>query len=302
MIASKISIVTAILFTFFVSITTGKLMAQEAPTGSDDKDFTYDKDSKSIVPKYLGKVVLLKGKASANRKGQVVALKKGAKVYPKDTIETQNSSFMKLEMVDKTLMTAGPTTKLSFENWQYKTKEDRKGTFNLIKGKMRAHFKVKAKEEDSLKIKVGHVAMGVRGTRIMANHYQRDDAVKVSHLVTLEGKTHLYDQVKEFETHQKAGDQYISFLKKDGTILKTSEDKLSPTELQYLKSDDKDPMKYFKPFLREFKGKKISQGKSGSTSGASHSYQESTYKKNKANTSWKNTLNKLNDRLQEDSP
>lgn len=285
-------ILTALLVTFTL-LTFVSSFAQE---GADDKDFTYDKDSKSIVPKYLGKVVLLKGKATSMRDGKPVVLTKGAKVYPKDIVETQEASFMKLEMVDKTLMTAGPATKLSFENWEYKTKENRKGTFNLMTGKMRAHFKVKAKEENALKIKVGHVAMGVRGTRIMANKYDQDDGTLVSHVATLEGKTQVYDEVKDYQVNQNEGDQYISFLKRDGTILKTSADKLSPTELQYLKSDDKDPMKYFKPFLKEFKGKKIESSANGTTTGKT-SYPKSTFSKEKQKKSWKKTLNKLNDRL-----
>lgn len=263
----------------------------------DDKDFTYDKESKSIIPKYLGKVVLLKGSAQSDRDGKKVPLKKGSKIYPKDIIQTQDKTFLKLEMVDKTLMTAGPSSMLSFEDWQYKTKENRKATFNLLKGKMRAHFKVKAKEENSLKIKVGHVAMGVRGTRIMANKYDQTDGTKVSHLVTLEGKTQIYDKVRDFQVNQKEGDQYISFLKKDGTLLKASDKKLSPTELQYLKSDDKDPMKYFKPFLKEFKGKKIDQDTRGASMGSAGGYKKSTFSKEKKKASWKKTLNKLNDRL-----
>jgi hypothetical protein len=266
---------------------------------TNDKDFTYDKESQSIIPKYLGKVILLKGVAQANRAGKSISLSKGAKIYPKDILNTQERSFLKIEMVDKTLMTAGPSSKLSFENWQYKTKEDRKGTFNLIQGKMRAHFKVKAKEENSLKIKVGHVAMGVRGTRIMANKYNQTDGTQVSHLVTLEGKTQIYDQVKDYQVNHEGGDQYISFLKRDGTILKNEDGKLSPTELQYLKSDDKDPMKYFKPFLKEFKGKSIENNSQGSSAGSAHSYQKSTFS-GKKKKSWKKTLNKLNNRLNSD--
>jgi hypothetical protein len=262
-------------------------------------DFTYDKDSKSIIPKYLGKVILLKGKAIGQRDGQDVLLKNGTKIYPKDIIKTQAKSLIKIEMVDKTLMTAGPDTTLAFEKWQYKSKEDRKGTFNLIKGKMRAHFKVKAKEENSLKIKVGTVAMGVRGTRILANKYTQISGIQVSHVATLSGKTQIYDELTDITLNQKAGGQYISFLKRDGTLLKSDDRPLSQKEIKYLKSDDKDPMKYFKPFMKEFKGKTITN-QDGSGQG-SIEYGKSThkkYKKNK-NSSWKKTLNKLNERLEE---
>lgn len=269
-----------------------------AQEGSD-KDFTFDKESNSIIPNYLGKVVLLKGQANATRGGKDVALNKGAKVYPKDIINTSSKSFLKIEMVDTTLMTAGPSTKLSFENWDYKTKEDRKATFNLIQGKMRAHFKVKAKEDQALKIRVGHVAMGVRGTRILANKYQQAGGTQVSHVATLSGKTVVYDKVKDFQTEQNAGGQYISFLKKDGTLLKGEDRKLSPSELKYLKSDDKDPKKYFKPFMKEFKGKEITNLEMGAPS-PSHEYTPSTYKRKGRNGgAWKKTLNQLNEKLKD---
>lgn len=266
------------------------LFAQE-----DKGDFAYDKESKSIIPKYLGKVILIKGNVTADGKEGKRALSMGAKLYPQDTISTESGSLVKIEMVDTTILTAGPSSSLNFENWSYRTKSDRDLTINLMKGKMRSHFKVKAKKDDALKIKVGHVAMGVRGTRIMANYYQRDDQVIVSHVATLSGKTNVYDKIADKEMAQKAGGQYISFLKPDGTVLKVKTEPLTEKELKYLRSDDKNPLKYFRPFMKEFKGKNIDQA----TSASGTDYQESTYSKNKRKKkgSWKDTLKKLNQRL-----
>lgn len=164
---------------------------------------------------------------------------------------------------------------------------------------MRAHFKVKAKEENSLKIRVGTVAMGVRGTRILANRYTQASGGQVSHVATLSGKTQIYDKLKDLTLNQEAGGQYISFLKKDGTLLKSEERKLSDKELKYLKSDDKDPMKYFRPFMKEFEGKTITNQEG--TNGPDHDYSPSTYKKSKGKKAknWEKTLDKLNKRLEE---
>lgn len=289
----------AIQFFTLLCVLTTSLTFVQAQEGKDNKDFTFDKDSNSIIPNYLGKVIILKGKATAKRKGADVPLSKGAKLYPKDIINTSARSFLKIEMVDTTLMTAGPSTKLSFENWQYKTKEDRKATFNLMQGKMRAHFKVKAKEDQALKIRVGHVAMGVRGTRILANKYEQRGGTQVSHVATLSGKTVVYDKVKDYQVEQKAGGQYISFLKKDGSLIKGEDRNLSPSELKYLKSDDKDPRKYFRPFMKEFTGKEITSQEESSAS-PSQEYTPSTYKKNRRRSgAWKKTLNKLNEKLKD---
>lgn len=139
--------------------------------------------------------------------------------------------------------------------------------------------------------------MGVRGTRIMANYYQRKDNVIVSHVATLTGKTRVYDKVADREVIQKPGGQYISFLKPDGSVMRVKTKPLNDSELQYLKSDDKNPLKYFRPFMKKFKGKNIDQ----ELSQENLQYNESTYskKRRKKGASWKDTLNKLNQRLEE---
>lgn len=203
-------------------------------------------------------------------------------------------------MVDTTILAIGPNSTLSFDQWQYKTKEDRNLILNLRKGKIRSHFKVKATGDEALKIKVGHVTMGVRGTEILANYYQREDSNIVSHVATLSGSTTVYDSVKD-ETHVlNEGDQYISFLSPDGKALKVKKSSLENKDLEFLKSKEQNGLKYFKPFLE----------KVGIQS--SNKKQQENYKKDfiddkpinnrktsQEKKSWKSTLRNLNEALQE---
>jgi len=266
----------------------------------EGKDFSYDKESKSIIPKYMGKVFLHKGNSKVIRKdGTKQSLKKDSKIYPGDTIQTQRASLVKVEMVDTTLLTIGPESLFRLENWEYKTKEDRKGTFNIIKGKMRSHFKVKASVDGALKVRTGSISMGIRGTRILAQNYDRGDKVVVNHVAVLTGKAKVYDSIKDEKLELGAGGQYISFVKPNGKVLKTIKTPLSPNELKYLKADDKNPSKYFRPFLKEFTSKSIDQSKSAGES--AKEYGRSTYEKKALRSSkspqWQKTLNKLNSRL-----
>lgn len=275
------------------------LFAQNA-TNKDESnpEFQYDQKSKSVIPRYLGKVTLIKGKVT-NQKNEI--LKKNSKVYPQDKLTTDKKGFVKLEMVDTTSLTLAPNSTLSFQKWKYRTKSDREAIFDLEIGRMRAHFKVKAENEDDLKVKVGHVSMGIRGTEISVNHLttydQKGEEIKVAHLATLSGKTLLYDEVKEEEIVQNEGEYYISYMQRDGKVIKAIKHQLLPNEWDELKAIDKNPNKYFKPFLstKGLKTKNQSQTKSKEMG------QGSSQRRQKGSTSpkpsWKETLKKLNGRL-----
>lgn len=266
----------------------------------EDKDFSYDNESKSIIPKYMGKVFLHKGNCKVKRKDNTEQeLLKDSKIYPGDTIQTQKSSLIKIEMVDTTVLTIGPDSLFRLEDWVYKTKEDRKGTFHIIKGKMRSHFKVKAFEDGALKVKTGSISMGIRGTRVLAQNYDRGDKVLVHHVAVLTGKARVYDSIKDEKLDLEAGGQYISFVKSNGKVLKTIKTPLSANQIKYLRADDKNPNKYFRPFLKEFTSKNINQNKSAGD--AAKAYGRSTYEKksqrNPKSPQWQKTLNKLNNKL-----
>jgi len=270
----------------------------------DKGDFTYDPKTKSVKPKYLGKVFLIKGKVeSISSTGIESSLRDQSKIFPGDKIITQAKSLIKIEMVDTTVVTVAAESTFEFSKWDYETKDEREALFNVIKGRIRSNIKVKNKKTSSLKYQVGSVSMGIRGTRILASAYTRPDKVSVSHVVVLEGKTEIYDSAADKKLSLEAGSQYISFLKPDGTILKTEGPNLSREEVKRLKATDKNPRKYFRPFLPFIGLKKVSHSTSSklaapSPTGAGANRKNSRFKNNEKK-SWKSTLNKLNQRLLE---
>jgi hypothetical protein len=266
-------------------------------------DFSYDAESKSIVAKYLGKVILIKGEVFTNTvKGKKSKIEKGSKVFPGDQITTSKRSMVKIEMIDTTVITVAPRSEFKFDKWDYRTKADRDATFTVLKGKIRSHIKVKNKSESNLEYRVGSVSMGIRGTRILANAYTRKDRVRVSHVVVLSGKTEIYDKSADKRFKLEDGSEYISFLRPDGTILKQTESILSPARLKELKANDKNPKKYFKPFIPYITSKDL-KGTSSTAVSSDQSAKDRNSDNSRRSTkkkSWKSILEKLNKRLDED--
>ncbi len=268
------------------------------------QEFAFDKESQSVIPRYLGKVILLKGQA--HHKGDQM-LKIDDKIYPNETLTTEKGSLIKLEMVDMSILTLGPKSSLTFEKWKYKTKSDREALLNLNVGKMRAHFKVKAKKDNAIQIKASHVSMGVRGTEVMVNHLiERDDnkdqSKHITHFATLSGRTLLYDKAKDYEIEQEAGEHYLSILDHRKKVIKSEAHNLDPNEWEKLKAKDKNPRKYFKPLLDTNEFLKVT--KNTTTTNLLLKRLEESKKKASRNTrkgpSWKKTLKQLNQRLNQE--
>ncbi|MEC7276768.1 MAG: FecR family protein [Bdellovibrionota bacterium] len=268
------------------------------------QEFAFDKESQSVIPRYLGKVILLKGQA--HHKGDQI-LKVNDKIYPYETLTTEKGSLIKLEMVDMSILTLGPKSSLTFEKWKYKTKSDREALLNLNVGKMRAHFKIKAKKDNAIKIKASHVSMGVRGTEVMVNHLiERDDSKDqtkhITHFATLTGSTHIYDRAKDYEIDQEAKEHYISILDHRNKVIRSEAHNLDPNEWEKLRAKDKNPRKYFKPLLDTNEFLKVT--KETTSSDLLLKRLEESKKRAKSKTSkgpsWKKTLKQLNQRLNQE--
>lgn len=191
---------TAILYTF---ITSSLSFAQT------DKDFTLDLKTSTLIPKYVGTVKEIRGEVIVEDR----ILQKGSKIYPRDVLKTNEKSFLKLELIDETLITIGPKSEFQVEKWSYRTKNDRDALFTLTQGKMRAEVRAKAKEKDQLKVKSPLVAMGIRGTQFLFNN-QIIAEKEVTQVALLEGKIHIEaDSLKE-KWDLKPGD-YVEVVKSE---------------------------------------------------------------------------------------
>lgn len=198
----------------------------------DEKDWTLDLKTSTLIPKYVGKVKEIKGIAIVEDR----ELKAGSKIYPQDLIKTEDKSFLKLELIDETLITIGPKSEFAVDRWIYRTKNDREALFTLIKGKIRAEIKSKSREKDQLKFKSPFVSLGIRGTKFLLNNSQIGQK-EVSQVALMEGKINLEGSALTEGLSLKPGD-YIEIVKDETQQNKVKQKALTKEELQtYLLSE-----------------------------------------------------------------
>ena len=143
------------------------------------QDFKLDPQSSMAVPTYLGKVLLLKGKAlKINPEKKESILRLNEKIYPGDTVSTQKNTVLKIKMnmVDDSSFTLGPKSKFTFVSSKYNKKRERQTVYRFLRGKIRAKFPQKSKPGAN-KMELGKkVSLGIRGTEFYAN--VRNNTVK----------------------------------------------------------------------------------------------------------------------------
>ena len=125
-----------------------------------------------------GAVTLLKGAAFANEK----VLKVGDSVNVRDTLKTMSNSYLKLEMVDATVIQMASLTNLTISSYS-KRAQPRKNSISLIKGKLRVLVKQKAEDSELISFKANQISLGVRGTEFMLNAYESGGAQAVDTLL-----------------------------------------------------------------------------------------------------------------------
>lgn len=288
------------LFTLLLSLFSSQSFAQ--------KEFEFDPVASKVIPKYLGEVILVKGNVTAKKRSgdRKVKLKMGTKVWPQDVVETKGRSFLKLLMVDDTYLTLGPKSLIDFKKFKFKEKTDRIMDVNLLRGKMRMHFRKKAKEGD-IRVQVGEVAMGVRGTEIMGNSFKTKSGTRVSQVALLTGSV-----LAEFPNGSSKvlvpGDHSVTTIRLNGQQDNKVKAMDKSEVMKYL-SLQQDPTKDFKPLLNFYQAldEMVMDSKSGNRVDTSASSEDEddddggwpAPKSKKKN--WRNNLKDLNNRLQENN-
>ncbi|MFT6071097.1 MAG: hypothetical protein ACJAT2_002086 [Bacteriovoracaceae bacterium] len=271
------------------------------------KEFEFDPVASKVIPKYLGEVILVKGNVISLQKGESkrVKIKLGTKLWPKDIVETKGRSFLKVLMVDDTYLTLGPKSKMDFSKFKFVSKTNRIMDVNLLRGKMRMHFRKKAKEGD-IRVKVGEVAMGVRGTEIMGNAFTNKAGTRVSQVALLSGSV-LAELPDGSSKILSPGDHSVTTIRLNGQTDNKVKGMDKEEVMKYL-SLQKDPQKDFKPLLDFYKAldemalnsktKKTNDNEKKTEDPSDDSGWPSPKSKKQ---NWRNSLKKLNNRLHENN-
>ncbi|MDC1174268.1 FecR family protein [Bacteriovoracaceae bacterium] len=285
------------LFCLINFLYAGNTFAQEEKA----KEFSFDKESNSIVPNYVGKVAVLRGRAyRINEAQKKTTLKKDMKIYKKDIVETTSSTLVKIKMVDNTTLIIGPKSQMKFDHFVYRTKQDRESVLKLINGKMRVHFNIKAPKKDALKVRVKHVSMGVRGTKILATTTQSKDYHQ-SQILLIEGEGHIIDKHHDHEQVLSPKDHYISSTFKNKKHKKTLIN-IKNHEHDHYKGKtaaDKDflPLLPFEPII-DHEGKTVTADEVEDED-TSVDFNKMNIYQEEEKPNWKNTLKELNKKLKE---
>ncbi len=276
-----------LITTIFLLTLTSLSFAQE--------DMVFDPTTSTVTPNFMGRIMLVKGEGYAKGDdGEERRLQKGFKVYKDDTIWTGKASVMKIELTDTSIITLGVESVVKMDEWDFKTQRDRNATLNVVKGKVRAYFRLKSKRPDQLKVKTGNISMGIRGTKVLANSFKTGSGIDVNQMALIEGSAKLIDSVTGFEKSFGVGDHYISVAKDDET--KYDIKRLPDAELKRLLAPGSDYKTQFQPFLRDFDSTGIFGDGRNPSSVSSPEYED---EKRPSNKSWRDTLNKLNEKLDE---
>ena len=118
---------------------------------------------------YAGVVKTARGSAFAERAGARITLNPGVRVNSGDRIVTAADGYLGMTMRDDTLLTLGPRTELSLDNYRFDAKtHDGNFLLSLSKGVLSVVTGLIAKRsQDSFVVKTRVSTMGVRGTEFI---------------------------------------------------------------------------------------------------------------------------------------
>lgn len=129
----------------------------------------------------IGKVLVVKGDAFVKGVEQPLAL--GSAVKSGDTLITKGSTLLKVRFIDNTLVSLGPNSVFKVKEFKINNGK-RTSIYNFLRGKVRAHVKEKRKEGEKIIFSNTEVALGVRGTEILANSYMVQNAASTDVMLT----------------------------------------------------------------------------------------------------------------------
>lgn len=218
-------------------------------------DYTLDKASNKARPHYVGEVRQFRGKAFRLSEGKRKQIADGMQFYKSDLLQTEEKSIVRLQLVDDTVMTVGPNSEIKFEEFDFKSKSERR-IHSFIRGQIAGQVKHKAAPGD-IQIRTDNAIMGVRGTRFLANH-RKVNGLEISEFALLSGSVVVTDDKnKQFELKQS--DKIVLVRDPQKEELGQEQRKLSAEELQFLEAEDKNFGADFRPFLPFFDPSNISE-------------------------------------------
>jgi hypothetical protein len=212
--------------------------------GALGQDFTFDKEKGKAVPTFIGQAKLIKGSVfKKTADSSLTPVETGTRFKTSEGVITKERSFLKIQLIDDTIISIGPKSEIKLDEYDFTDKENRSFLFSLIRGQMTGDIKNKA-PADQLKFKTKFTTMGIRGTYVLVNT-QTKNSLEVSQFALLSGKAQLSAGVDKYDL--ASGDHLVIV---SGDSLTEKEKRiLSGEEINKLSAEEIDETKDFKPFL-----------------------------------------------------
>lgn len=187
------SIKTKMKFTILII---GFLLTQTALAGGIKG---VDPETSKVINNLVGSLKLVKGDVQKIRGDNGQSIRVGAAnqiVQEGDTLTTGENSFVRLQMIDDTVISLGANSKLKFDKMSFKSKEERQCLFDLVTGKIRANIVNKSKNNDIM-VKTPTAALGVRGTIFLTTVNTNSPGELATQFAVIEGKVRVENKVND---------------------------------------------------------------------------------------------------------
>lgn len=215
----------------------------------DPKTGTVQTDSIGTIILSKGQVIVIRGKDNQETRGS-----KNLKIFSKDILKTKDAAFVRVQMIDNTVIQLGPKSIFKFEQFDIKSPTNRKSIYNFVNGQLRTVIKNKAEPGDII-IKARSVAMGIRGTEILSEIYEDRDGVAHTKIALLSGKVNIDATNKNLKTIKTfdmgPGKLMDSRLLNDETSPEQTFKEIPEKEYKKLKQSDLYSSLDFVPFLSD---------------------------------------------------
>lgn len=152
----------------------------------------------SFALEKIGTAVYVKGNVYKLVQENRVILKANDPLFEGDKIETLDKSETKILFINDTVVKIGKKSKFNFDQFKFKSKNNRKVNFHQLQGKIRLLITKKVKK-GHIRLKTHALTMGVRGTEFLTKVYKSKRTRKWETLVVvLEGALQLkYKDLKD---------------------------------------------------------------------------------------------------------
>ena len=256
-----------------------------------------DPESSQLITNMVGEIMFVKGEVTKVRADNKKKIKIGTAnqiVQEGDTIITGVGAFVKLKMIDDSIISIGPNSSMVFEKFSFKSKNDRQSIYGFISGKMRAHIPNKAKPGDIV-VKTKTSSLGVRGTIFVGNLNGSKKGNEVTQFAVVKGSVRVKNEVSGENSDVAKKEKIMSITRGTESVIDSGTLALNDEEYTNLVSYDDEKSADEPIFLDDYPEDNLPGRQVSSTEPPKYQADDNI----KSNSGWREKQEQLNQRLRE---